>query len=221
MKIWTVQNDFVIRKILEDGFYKPDFSKSDGLGSKRMKKLYSELLDLYKVRNKIECKGLVFCLNKLDNKNINTIDDYNNYFYSNPFYSDSVSSCGDNYSILEIDVDNSFDQIPILFQDFIILAHRAIGDFDYLNYIKPELRHIPINNFEFDLKISNDIEWVLDEVDLMGDSSKYHIIQSHIHELDINNILGVYPTIEYNEKHNYKMSDNALKLKEEVDKKSN
>lgn len=219
MKFWTVQKKLVLKEIFNLGKYEPDFNKSDGIGSHNMHLIYCDLLETYKNKNKVDSKGLVFGISKLDDRIITDIKQYNNYFYENPLFSDSASYYGEDYVLLELNVDDSIDTIPIFFQDFTILAYRHLQDDGYLNYIKPKLKEVAYGSFESDLEIAQSIGWIDDYIDVFGEKLLYNIIQAHVHQIRLDDIIGIYPTSDYNNKVTYSLCNEAKIIQEYIDNK--
>jgi hypothetical protein len=119
MKFWTTQTEDVINIILSTGVYKPDFDLSNGLGGNEMKPVYDEILNVYCSRNNIECKGLVFGITELNNVAVNNIEQFKLYFSNNKMFWDSVTNAGQKYAILELEVPDEIDTIPIYFQYYV------------------------------------------------------------------------------------------------------
>ena len=83
MRIWTTQSEEIINILIRDKIYRPDFSLSHGLGSEQMKGAYEGILKEYKEKNNIECKGLVFGISHLEDKEVESIEQYRVYFENN------------------------------------------------------------------------------------------------------------------------------------------
>ena len=217
MKLWTTQTKEVIKILLEKGEYNPDFSKPKELGSENMSLAYSLLLKEYNKRNSTLAKGLIYCVSKLDDSPIEGLDDYRDYFRKNPFYWDSVSAASEKYALLELEIDEELDTIPIYLQDFIILAERAIQKDEYLYYIKDSLKSKPYSTFEDDLEIAQKIGWTNDIPDILGEVLLHKIVQAHVHKIKLRDIVGVYPTINYENGLEYNLCLEAQQLKTKVD----
>ena len=74
MRIWTTQSEEIINILIKEKVYRPDFSLSHGLGSEQMKGAYEGILKEYKEKNNIECKGLVFGISHLEDKEVESIE---------------------------------------------------------------------------------------------------------------------------------------------------
>jgi hypothetical protein len=206
MRYWTTQSEVMINSILDEGVYKPNFNLSNGLGSKKMRPSYNEILNEYCKRNKVTCDGLVFGISKLDDKSINSIEDYRLYFSENNTFWDSVSYAGDNYATFEIELPDEIDTIPVYFQDFIILTYRNIRSYEFQEYVKSDLIELEFGDFCDDLKIAQSMGWT-DEMLLNK------IMQVHSHQISMENIKGIYETVNFGTGLKYSLGDSALKLK--------
>lgn len=112
MRIWTTQSEEIINILIRDKIYRPDFSLSHGLGSEQMKGAYEGILKEYKEKNNIECKGLVFGISHLEDKEVESVEQYRVYFENNKLFWDSVSMAGSDYAILELEIP---DNLKFLF----------------------------------------------------------------------------------------------------------
>ncbi|WP_027635912.1 hypothetical protein [Clostridium butyricum] len=219
MKFWTTQSEKVLKIILEDKAYRPDFKLSDGLGSKQMRPSYDEMLNEYQLRNQVSCSGLVFGISKLDDLVVNSINEYRKYFFDNPTFWDSVSSAGENYATLELEIPDKLDLVPIYFQDFIILGLRCLRDFSFNYYVKEQLVEEEFHSFKEDLKISQTIGWTNDIKDMFGESMLNKITQVHVHEILLDNIVNIYPTVNFETNEEYNLNKKAIQLKEMIKNK--
>lgn len=197
MFFWTTQGNEVLEILLNKGEYFPNFSKSNGAGGDSMKPAYSALLDEFNQTNQLQCNGLIFGIDKLDNEEIKSYEQYHKYFTNNPLFSDSISVPNSQNAIIQLELSNDFDCIPINFQDFIILSYRVSQLSDFQMYAKPALSNIPYQSFHDDLVISQQCGWMCNEVDLWGESPLYNIRQVHMPCINISHIVGIYPTYDY------------------------
>lgn len=212
MKIWTTQTEKVLKIILDNKTYKPNFKLSDGLGSSNMKPLYQEILKEYKLRNRLHCDGLIFGISNLDDMPINDVEKFRDYFFENNTFWDSVSSAGEDYSILELEIPNNLDLMPIYFQDFIILGLRNLKDHSFTKYIKEDFINEEFHDFKIDLKIAQDRVWV-------NELLLNRITQVHFHQISIDNIVNIYPSVNFTYNIEYDLNDTALKLKDVINRK--
>ena len=219
MKFWTTQTEEVLKYILNNGIYKPDFKLSKGLGSEEMKIAYNNLLSEYQSRNAIKCRGLVFGISHLDDILVNNIEQYRDYFLKNTTFWDSVSSAGECYSTLELELSDELDLIPIYFQDFIILGMRSLKKEDFTNYVKSDLVNEVFHNFSEDLQIAQSIGWTDDYSDIYTEPILNRIMQVHMHEILIDNIVNVYPTIDFETREAYELGETANQLKDIINSK--
>lgn len=212
MKFWTTQTEDVIKDILNNKIYKPDFSLSNGFGGYKMKAAYTGILDEYKYRNNLDCNGLVFGISHLDDTVVENIDQYKEYFKKNKMFWDSVSHAGEKYAILELEIPDEIDTIPIYFQDFIILGIRNIKSQEFNEYVKPKLKNIEFKDFSSDLKIAQSVGWTDDTESPFYESILNNITQVHIHQISIEYIKGVYKTFDFDNEVEYPLGENALHL---------
>lgn len=216
MRIWTTQSEEIINILIRDKIYRPDFRLSHGLGSERMKRAYEGILKEYKKKNNIECKGLVFGISHLEDKEVDSIEQYRAYFENNKLFWDSVSMAGSDYAILELEITDNLNLLPLYFQDFIVLGMRAIKSNEFCEYVKPWLKDMPFSNFLQDLIIAQQFGWTNDEKDIFGECLLNRIMQVHVHEILLSNIKGVYGTYDFDNMKLYPLGLNAEKLKKMI-----
>ncbi|MBV4420475.1 hypothetical protein KM800_14290 [Clostridium tyrobutyricum] len=216
MRFWTTQTEDVINIILSRGLYKPDFNLSNGFGGNKMKPAYDEILNVYCYRNNIDCKGLVFGITQLNDIAVKNIEQYKLYFSKNKMFWNSVSNSGEKYAILELEVPDEIDTIPIYFQDFIVLCMRNIRSYEFQNYVKPQLKNIEFQDFRDDLNIAQSIGWT-DDTEFDFDVPVLNrIVQAHIHQIPIEYIKGVYGTFDFETEKEYSLGEKALQLHEHI-----
>lgn len=227
MRFWTTQSEKVLGYILNDGIYNPDFALSDGLGGLAMKNGYDDILDEYKRRNSIDCTGLIFGITELEDVKVKTIEQYRKFFTNNLDFWDSVSCANSDYAMLELELPDDIDIIPIYFQDFIILGMRSVHDSEFQMYVKPSLRNVPFQDFKSDLAIAQTIGWTNDSAFwdysipcylLQVDAILQKIIQAHFHQISIDFIKGVHETYNAPKQSIIPLGPNALKLRQLINK---
>lgn len=216
MQIWTTQSEEIINILIRDKIYRPDFSLSHGLGSEQMKGAYEGILKEYKEKNNIECKGLVFGISHLEDKEVESIEQYRVYFENNKLFWDSVSRAGSDYAILELEIPDNLNLLPLYFQDFIVLGMRAIRSNEFREYVKTWLKDKPFSNFSEDISIAQQFGWTNDEEDIFGECLLNKIVQVHVHEILLSNIKGVYGTYDFDKEKLYPLGLNAEKLKKMI-----
>jgi hypothetical protein len=219
MKFWTTQTETVIDIILNQGTYKPDFNLSDGFGGINMKSVYDEMLNVYSSKNNIDCKGLIFGITNLDDEPVKNIEQFKSYFIDNSDFWDSITHAGEEYAILEIEVPDEIDLIPIYFQDFIVLGMRSLRDYGFQNYVKPQLADIKFQDFYSDLIIAQTKGWTDDTGFDLGISTFNKIVQAHIHQIQIEYIKGVYGTYDYESETEYSLGKKAMQLSKYINSK--
>lgn len=216
MRIWTTQSEEIINILIKEKVYRPDFSLSHGLGSEQMKGAYEGILKEYKEKNNIECKGLVFGISHLEDKEVESIEQYRVYFENNKLFWDSVSMAGSDYAILELEIPNNLNLLPLYFQDFIVLGMRAIRSNEFREYVKTWLKDKPFSDFSEDFSIAQQFGWTNDEEDIFGECLLNKIVQVHVHEILLSNIKGVYGTYDFDKEKLYPLGLNAEKLKKMI-----
>lgn len=216
MRIWTTQSEEIINILIKEKVYRPDFSLSHGLGSEQMKGAYEGILKEYKEKNNIECKGLVFGISHLEDKEVESIEQYRVYFENNKLFWDSVSMAGSDYAILELEIPDNLNLLPLYFQDFIVLGMRAIRSNEFREYVKTWLRDKPFSDFSEDISIAQKFGWTNDEEDIFGECLLNKIVQVHVHEILLSNIKGVYGTYDFDKEKLYPLGLNAEKLKKMI-----
>lgn len=182
MRIWTTQSEEIINILIRDKIYRPDFSLSHGLGSEQMKGAYEGILKEYKEKNNIECKGLVFGISHLEDKEVESVEQYRVYFENNKLFWDSVSMAGSDYAILELEIPDNLNLLPLYFQDFIVLGMRAIRSNEFREYVKTWLKDKPFSDFSEDISIAQQFGWTNDEEDILGECLLNKIVQVHVHD---------------------------------------
>lgn len=213
MRIWTTQSEEVVNIIIKDKIYRPDFSLSHGLGSEQMKGAYEGILKEYKEKNNIECKGLIYGISHLEDKEIDSIEQYRDYFRNNNCFWNSVSMAGSDYAVLELEIPDNLNLLPLYFQDFIILGMRAIRSIEFREYVKSWLKDMPFSSFSKDFIIAQKLGWTDDEEDVFGECILNKITQVHVHEILLSNIKGVYGTYDFDDMKQYPLGVRAEKLK--------
>lgn len=216
MRIWTTQSEEIINILIRDKIYRPDFSLSHGLGSEQMKGAYEGILKEYKEKNNIECKGLVFGISHLEDKEVESVEQYRVYFENNKLFWDSVSMAGSDYAILELEIPDNLNLLPLYFQDFIVLGMRAIRSNEFREYVKTWLKDKPFSDFSEDISIAQQFGWTNDEEDIFGECLLNKIVQVHVHEILLSNIKGVYGTYDFDKEKLYPLGLNAEKLKKMI-----
>ena len=216
MRIWTTQSEEIINILIRDKIYRPDFSLSHGLGSEQMKGAYEGILKEYKEKNNIECKGLVFGISHLEDKEVESVEQYRVYFENNKLFWDSVSMAGSDYAILELEIPDNLNLLPLYFQDFILLGMRAIRSNEFREYVKTWLKDKPFSDFSEDISIAQQFGWTNDEEDIFGECLLNKIVQVHVHEILLSNIKGVYGTYDFDKEKLYPLGLNAEKLKKMI-----
>lgn len=219
MKFWTTQTEKVIKHIIDNNVYNPDFNLSDGLGGKDMKGGYDGILKEYRHRNHVDCKGLIFGIAQLEDVPVKSIEQYREYFMKNTMFWDSVSKAGENYAILELDIPDKIDVIPIYFQDFIILSMRSIKNVEFQLYAKQELKSMEFQDFKADLDIAQSRGWTDDKGSLFVEPILNRITQVHIHKISIDYIVGVHETFDFENEIKYTLGKEAKKLHQYINEK--
>lgn len=216
VRIWTTQSEEVINILIRDKVYKPDFGLSHGLGSEQMKGAYEGILKEYKIKNKIECDGLIFGISCLEDKAVDSIEQYREYFENKKTFWDSVSVAGSNYAVLELEISENLNLLPLYFQDFIILGMRAMRSNEFCEYVKQSLKDKPFGSFSEDLNIAQQFGWTNDEETFEGEPLLNKIEQVHVHKILLKDVKGVYGTYDFEHEKLYSLGLNAEKLKKMI-----
>lgn len=114
--LWTIQKKSVLDIINSKGVYYPTFryDKRDCVQAYRI------VLDSFNRINKGNYEGLVFCFAKEgESKYFESVDEVYKYFMDNPLVTDAFNLWDDEHVILELKYSDSFNLIPIDFNDFI------------------------------------------------------------------------------------------------------
>ncbi len=61
---------------------------------------------------------------------------------------------GSNYAVLELEISENLNLLPLYFQDFIILGMRAMRSNEFCEYVKPLLKDKLFDSFSEDLNIA-------------------------------------------------------------------
>lgn len=190
MKLWTVQNKLVLEAILEDGAYYPEYDK--GKNNLPLKAAYKELLANYNVINKREELGLIFAFHSLNGgQEVEEVEELYQYFQLRPELENLFSSGNlEDYLILELDIDQAINFLPIDFNDYIKLSLWA----NYQRNYNEELLTIFKNEHDARKEILA-IKKYLPEGNLTSGLGSF--IQGHYHKIEAGDILAVNEMIDF------------------------
>lgn len=108
---WTVQSKKVVDIINSEGEYYPRFTNR--------KKDYRIVLDSFNVVNKTDFKGLIFGFAKRNREgSFQNIDELYEYLFQNPLVTDAFDFWDNEHVILQLEIRENFNKIPIDFNDF-------------------------------------------------------------------------------------------------------
>ncbi len=199
--LFTIQSKEVLQILLNAGEYYPDINKS--VGYEDMKKLYPYLLDIFNELNNSNYTGFVFSFLS-DNKTgkvFNTIDDLYEYFLNYPNIIDMFNFWNDEYTILELEIDESINLMPVDINDSIKLDAVITQDCQTLSMCGYK------NQEDLVLDIYN-IENHLIDGTINPNTRLKSFIQGHYPHIKLSNIKNIY----YNYNLNESKQSNTIKL---------
>lgn len=167
-KLWTVQSEYTLNKIIDDGIYYPNFNTSLKFAQRR-KNSYRYILNEFNQRNKTEYNGLIFCISEFENKTIKNYEEYKIMVYMSG--AGGISNSKDDYYLLELEVDDSIDLCSCQFYIFCDLIAYLDDTEDY-NITEQDIENVKSNLFIED--------------------SCTNLVQSHLGYIDKNMIRNVY-----------------------------
>lgn len=184
MKYWTVQSQEVLQILEKENVYCPKFTLSQYY--KQYHELYDFMLKSFNGINNFNCEGLIyaFCVSVKDTiYPITNIEDFKYFINMNK---DKIIYLWDNfiknnYRILELEIDLSFNDLALSFNDFQYIMPSSINKllFDPTEY-----------KDRCDLILSN-----ISKGQIMSSGEDYDLIQSHlpyIKKSDIKNIYEIF-----------------------------
>lgn len=200
MYFWTVQHKDVIDILLKDNIYYPDFKHTmNSSAGSDMRILYSRFLDCYNTANNSSFKGILFGFN-LDN--LTEVTDLYQYLVSNPNVSKAFNFWNKDYCILKIKIADNTNLLPIDFNDFIKLDIWLTKDTFRISFLN-------LNKYEIERIVSNLSQGIV------APSFK-SFTQIHYSHINTNDIIGIYPMINYKTNTIMELSDSAIKLKNKL-----
>lgn len=118
---WTVQSKKVVDIVNREGEYYPRFTNR--------KKDYRIILDSFNTVNDTEYKGLVFGFAKRNTgDSFKNIDELYEYLFQNPLVTDAFNFWDEEHVILQLELKEHFNQIPIDFNDFNQITYPIWGE---------------------------------------------------------------------------------------------
>lgn len=213
MKFWTIQSEEVVKILLERDIYYPDINLGSKYGD--MKKTYPTLLNQYNHRNSTEYNGVLFGFESLKGVKVKNAEDLYDYFYENPLVSSSLDCWSEDYCLIEIEISENVDLIPIDFNDFIKLGIVLTNDEDRADTLQM-FGQMSNPYYSFAEDMQNIVEnFKLGIVKTEAPS----FTQVHYSHLDIKQVSNIYPIIDYKSKTIFKLDRYAQELKDIVCKK--
>lgn len=210
-EIWTVQSKKVVKKILADGVYYPDIKLARKYYGD-MRCVYPLILEKYKKENQGKeeninnIQGIIFGFGNVGNKNINNIQDLYSFFVNRGDISMAFNFWNSNYCILRLEVPENINLIDIDFNDFIMISIEITNDISRKVMLENNVLGCPLNIYL--TKVLNNL----------GTGKVSPAIKSftqiHYSHLDINNIVDIYPMIDYKSKIIFNLENEFLELKE-------
>ena len=200
MYFWTIQSNIVIKSLLDNNSYYPNFNlTSNSCASSNMRPLYPTLLNLYNKVNHTNYEGLLFGFGNSERLTINSEKDLYDYFVNNPAVSIAFNFWNTDYCILKIQVDEDINVLPIDFNDFIKLVVVKTKNTDFIKMWGITQREV--NNIVYNFKNG------------IVDSLFPSFTQIHYSHIDKNNIKGIYPLIDYKTNSLFSLTPEAMELK--------
>lgn len=197
MKIWTVQHRRIAKTLNKQQVFLPDFNRQDP--SKKygfMRSVYPMLLQEYKERNKLECPGLIFGFSHLGGLTIESFEQFHGFFCSYPNTSYAFHFWEPEYCLLELEINDSIDTVPITVNDFTKLAMEQNNDFSGIR----DIEKTEGNDYSFDQDVSG-----IKNKFKAGIASDNWCVQVHYHLISKHEIVNVYPMFNYKTQEIFKM----------------
>lgn len=142
-KLWTVQSEYTLNKLIEDGVYYPNFNT--GLNfAKRRKNSYRYILNEFNKKNNSRYNGLIFCISEFQNKTIKNYDDYKSVVYMSG--AGGISNSKDDYYVLELEIDDTIDVCGCQFYNFCDLIAYLDDTEDYV-ITEQDIENVKYNLF--------------------------------------------------------------------------
>lgn len=197
MHFWTVQHKDVVNILLKEKIYNPDFNytKNSAAGSD-IRVVYPKFLNCFNFINHSTLPGIIFGFKLSDNCEVT---DLYNYLINNLHISTAHNFCNEDYCILKLQLNDNINLLPIDFYDFIKLAIWITQDINSISLL--ELNSTEINRISYNLSKG------------IVDPQIKSFTQIHYSHININDIVGVYPMVNYKDNTIMKLSDAAVKLK--------
>lgn len=183
-KYWTVQSQEVLQVLEKEDIYCPKFTLSQYY--KQHHQIYDFMLKSFNNINNLNCEGLIFAFCVSVNDTIYPISNIEGFRYFINMNKDKIIYIWDNftknnYKILELEIDLSFNDLALSFNDF---QYIMPGEVNKLLFDPTEYRD------RCDLILSN-----ISKGQIMSSGEEYDLIQSHlpdIKKLDIKNIYEIF-----------------------------
>ncbi|MGM8288614.1 hypothetical protein [Clostridium perfringens] len=197
MYFWTVQHKNVVNILLKETIYNPDFryTKNSAAGLD-IRAVYPKFLNCFNFLNHSTLPGIIFGFELSDTSEVT---DLYKYLISNPHISASLNFWNEDYCILKLQLNDNINLLPIDFYDFIKLAIWITQDINSISLL--ELNSNEINRISYNLSKG------------IVDPKLKSFTQIHYSHININDIVGVYPMVNYKDNTIMKLSDAAVKLK--------
>lgn len=188
MYLWTVQRKEVIKTLIEEQEYYPDFSKSTGYGD--MKHIYPALLENFNTLNKSSFSGFIFgffgasgCSNFL------TIEEVYAYLLEHLDVTAAFNFWTPDYAFLQFETKANISIMPIDFNDVVKLNIGKTKDIPRIRYLYDSIQ-------DFNTDIYNIVTYMNS-----GRCNPYtrlrSFIEGHYPYLKVSEIVGVHPNFNY------------------------
>ncbi|HFC9206783.1 TPA: hypothetical protein ACF0PM_002242 [Clostridium perfringens] len=197
MYFWTVQHKDVIDILLNDKVYYPDFKYNmNSAAGLDMRAIYPRFLNCFNAINNSAFNGILFGFRL---NNLNEVDDLYHYLTFNPNVSTCLNFWSNDYCILKLKINDTVNLLPIDFYDFIKLTIWITGNISSILLLE-------LNNYEIENISSNLSKGIVNP-------KHKSFTQIHYSHIDINDIVGIYPMINYKTNTIMQLPDSAIRLK--------
>ncbi|EGT3601608.1 hypothetical protein ACV3RS_15685 [Clostridium perfringens] len=197
MYFWTIQHKDVIDMLLKNKVYYPDFKYSmNSAAGLDMRAIYPRLLNCFNTVNSSVLNGVLF---GFELSNLSEVTDLYHYLTSNPNISTCFNFWSKEYCILKLKINDTVNLLPIDFYDFIKLTIWITQNTSSISLLE-------LNQCEIERISSNLSQGIV--------APRFKsFTQIHYSHININDIVGVYPIINYKTNTIMELSDSAIKLK--------
>ena len=180
-KYWTVQHKEILKIIEREGIYKPDIYKSDFIKTDpKLKNLYNFVRESFNDVNGTNVNGLIFSFAFSEGMMIYHFESYSEFQQHIRENKEAILSLWnhynpDDYVIMELEYDNTFNPLFIDINDFQALMPPIM--------ILPPYFKEDLNNIIENLRVGRATASIFPS----------HLIQAHLPYIERENIINLYP----------------------------